>query len=135
MVCEADCIIEGSVQNYVQIVEQCSQQLVSNNIGYMSFGDKSTLDTAILQSPMIQDVNDLMYITNHLICIQSIMFPKHISGWLKDKLRTEKWDAADMYFNQIFNSSEYKMGIVKNRLTTQADGVSMIDKINKINLK
>ena len=135
MVCEADCIIEGDIHNFVRKVEECTHLLGLNNIGYMSFGDKSTLDTAILQSPMIQDVNDLMYITNHLICIQSIMFPKNVSGWLKDKLRTENWDAADMYFNQIFNSSEYKMGIVKNRLTTQADGVSMIDKINKINLK
>ena len=135
MVCEADCIIEKPIEEFVRIVEECALLLDKKNIGYMSFGDKATLDTAILQSPVVQDINDAMYITNHLICIQSIMFPKSISGWLKDKLRTEKWDAADMYFNQIFNNSPYKMGIVKHRLTTQADGISMIDQINKTNIK
>jgi hypothetical protein len=33
-----------------------------------------------------------------------------------------------MYFNQIFYSSSYDMGIVYNRLATQADGYSLIDK-------
>jgi hypothetical protein len=33
-----------------------------------------------------------------------------------------------MYFNQIFYSSSYNMGIVHKRLTTQADGYSLIDK-------
>ena len=42
-----------------------------------------------------------------------------------------KWDAADMYFNKIFYSSSYDMGIVHHRLTTQADGYSLIDKQHK----
>jgi hypothetical protein len=39
------------------------------------------------------------------------------------------WDAADMYFNNIFAGD--KMGIVKKRLTTQADGFSLIDNMQK----
>jgi hypothetical protein len=54
------------------------------------------------------------------------MFPASIDNALKHLLRTEKWDAADMYFNIIFNHSN--MGIVYERLTTQADGYSLIDK-------
>ena len=46
-------------------------------------------------------------------------------------VRTSKWDAADMFFNQIFKGSPYKMGIVKDRCTTQAEGFSLIDKQEK----
>jgi hypothetical protein len=56
------------------------------------------------------------------------MFPKFTRKWLKETLLTHKWDAADLYFNLIFSKSEYKMGIVYDRMTTQADGYSLIDK-------
>ena len=59
------------------------------------------------------------------------MFPKFVKKWLKENLRLHKWDAADIYFNTIFKKSPYKMGIVKKRLTTQADGYSLIDKQQK----
>ncbi len=57
------------------------------------------------------------------------MFPAHIAPWLKEILRMHKWDAADMYFNNIFAGD--RMGIVKKRLTTQADGFSLIDNMQK----
>ena len=57
------------------------------------------------------------------------MFPKHVAPYLKDQLRTHKWDAADIYFNIIFAGD--RMGIVKKRLTTQADGFSLIDNTQK----
>ena len=68
-----------------------------------------------------------MFITNHIIGIQSIMFPKFTKEWLKDMVRNHKWDAADVYFNTIFKKSPYKMGIVHNRFTSQYDGISLID--------
>ena len=61
------------------------------------------------------------------------MFPKSVSKLLKEKLRTHLWDAADMYFNNIFSGPQ--MGIVKKRLTTQADGISLIDNTEKIFIK
>jgi hypothetical protein len=57
------------------------------------------------------------------------MFPISVAKTLKYILRTANWDAADLYFNTIFRSSN--MGIVYNRLTTQADGYSLIDKQHK----
>tara|TARA_R110000868_G_scaffold409294_2_gene694528 strand:- start:996 stop:3653 length:2658 start_codon:yes stop_codon:yes gene_type:complete len=129
IVCEGDCVIEGDVQNYVHKVEQCAHLIVQNGIDYMSFGDSDTLEHGWPQSPMIKDVNEDMYVTNHIIGLQCIMFPLHIASWLKETLRTHKWDAADMYFNSIFDGP--KMGIVKKRLTTQADGFSLIDNMHK----
>jgi hypothetical protein len=129
IVCEGDCIIEVPIEEFIDTVEDCAAKLVENDIEYMSFGDKDTLEQGWPQSPVIRDIDDKMYVTNHLIGLQCIMFPAHVAPWLKETLRTHKWDAADIYFNCIFAGD--RMGIVKKRLTTQADGFSLIDNTYK----
>jgi glycosyltransferase involved in cell wall biosynthesis len=137
IVCEGDCLIESSLDNFVSAVYKAAELVQKNNIGYFSFGDTKTLEHSWIQSKIIEEIpnQDLLFITNHIIGIQSIMFPKFAKNWLKNMLRTHKWDAADIFFNQIFRNSPYKMGIVKNRLTTQADGYSLIDKQHKTFIK
>ena len=129
MVCEGDCIIETSTKDFVDMVEKCTHQLILNDIEFMSFGDKDTLEHGWPQSPIVRDVNEDMYVTNHIIGLQCIMFPAKVSEYLKNTLRIHDWDASDMYFNNIFAGN--KMGIVKKRLTTQADGFSLIDNSHK----
>lgn len=131
MVCEGDCKIEMNVADFVAKVEQSCENIITHNIGIMSFGDTSTLEHGWPQSPMVKDISEDMYVTNHIIGLQSIMFPKFVKRWLFEKLRTALWDASDLYFNNIFIGSEYNMGIVKKRLTTQFDGFSLIDRQNK----
>jgi glycosyltransferase involved in cell wall biosynthesis len=133
IVCEGDCIIEKPINEFVDAIKQAANIIQENNIGYFSFGDTRTLEHGWLQSPVVAEVpnQDLCFITNHIIGLQSIMFPKAAKAYLFEKLRTHKWDAADMYFNSIFRYSPYKMGIVKNRYTTQANGFSLIDKQDK----
>jgi hypothetical protein len=129
IVCEGDCIIEVDTKEFIEKVESCAHLLEPNGIEFMSFGDKDTLEHGWPQSPVIKEVNDDMYVTNHIIGLQCIMFPANIADRLKDTLRRHKWDAADMYFNNIFAGN--RMGIVKKRLTTQADGFSLIDNMQK----
>ena len=129
IVCEGDCLIEGDVGNFIHKVEKCALLLDDYNIKIMSFGDKDTLEFAWPQSPVVKEVNEDMYITNHLIGLQCIMFPASAANTLKQILLTANWDAADLYFNIIFRDSN--MGIVHERLTTQADGYSLIDKQHK----
>ena len=133
IVCEGDCLIECSIEEFCKKVFDAAKICDDHNIGYMSFGDTRTLEQGWLQSPKIQDVpnQDLLFITNHIIGLQCIMFPKFTKTWLKDKFRTEKWDASDMYFNLIFKNSPYKMAILHNRITTQVNGFSLIDKQDK----
>jgi glycosyltransferase involved in cell wall biosynthesis len=129
IVCEGDCIIETDIHFFVQKVEECAHLLGPNNIDIMSFGDKDTLEHGWPQSPVRKEVNETMYVTDHVIGLQCIMFPIKTAPWLKDVLRKHKWDAADIYFNNIFMG--HPMGIVYNRLTTQADGFSLIDNTHK----
>lgn len=133
IVCEGDCILEVPPAEFATKVFEAARLVNENGIGYFSFGDTRTLEHGWLQSPVIQEVGnqDLMFITNHIIGLQCIMFPKRVKAWLKEKLRTEPWDASDIFFNHIFKGSPHKMGIVKKRLTTQANGFSLIDKQQK----
>ena len=129
IVCEGDCLIEVNVADFIHKVEKCALMLDKHDIKIMSFGDKDTLEFGWPQSPVVEEVNEDMYITNHIIGLQCIMFPTSIADKLKEVLRIGKWDAADMYFNSIFAGSN--MGIVHKRLTTQADGYSLIDQQHK----
>jgi len=133
VVCEGDCIIEVPMQEFVNKVESSYQIIEDNKIGYMSFGDVKTLEHGWLQSTVKEAIpnQDLLFVTDHIIGLQCIAFPKSVKKWLIEKLRIEKWDASDIFFNRIFYGSPYKFGIVHNRLTTQAEGFSLIDKQEK----
>jgi len=126
MVCEGDCLIETDLKAFITVVEASCQTIDDTNIGYMSFGDKDTLEFGWPQSKPIKDLGH-MFTTDHIIGLQCIMFPKKVSSYLKQTLRTHPWDASDMYFNIIMRKSGTEMAIVKERLTTQADGFSLID--------
>lgn len=133
MVCEGDCKLEMPIEDFIKTVESTCPTITDNNIGYMSYGDKATLEHGWLQSPVVREIpnQDLIYLTNHIIGIQCIMFPIEIKKWLKEKLRTEKFDAADIFFNSVFVNSTYSMAIVHKRLTSQFDGFSTIDRTYK----
>jgi hypothetical protein len=133
MLCEGDCKVEIPIEEFVKTVESTCPTIIDNNIGYISYGDKATLEHGWLQSPVVREIPDqnLIYITNHIIGLQCIMFPKAVRKWLKEKLRVEKYDASDMYFNSIFVDSPFKMAILHNRITTQFDGYSLIDQTDK----
>jgi hypothetical protein len=134
LVCEGDCIIEVPYEEFMDKVYKCCSLVKSNNIGYFSFGDVDTLDYGWKQSEVVEEIpnQDLMFITNKIIGLQCIMFPKKIKPFLFKQLLEHKWDAADMYFNTIFVDNGVKMGILKERITTQADGLSLIDKTEKV---
>lgn len=133
IVCEGDCKIIPSLNEFIEKVEKVCEIISDKPIGYVSFGDTHTLEHKWLQSPVVEEIanQDLIFITNHIIGLQCIMFPQKVRKWLIERLRTHKWDGADMYFNSIFRYSEHKMAIVKERLTSQFDGYSLIDKQEK----
>jgi len=135
MVCEGDCLIEIPIQEFVDIVKRSCEIIKKENIEYFSFGDTHTLDSNNwLQSTEIYtpENQDLLFVTNKIIGLQCILFPKSVKPFLFDRLLNEKWDAADVYFNHIFNWGRKKMGILKKRITTQVDGFSMLDKEIKV---
>lgn len=130
IVCEGDCLIEVPIDEFIDKVKQSCELVNEWDISYFSFGDTKTLDFGWHQSNVVEDIpnQDLLFITDKIIGLQCIMFPKKVREFLHEQLKNHKWDAADIFFNLIFAEYNLKMGILKNRITTQADGVSLIDK-------
>lgn len=137
IVCEGDCILEVEPSEFIDKLHKCCKIINEQGIEYFSFGDTSTLDFGWKQSHVIYEVpnQDLLFITNKIIGLQCIMFPKFTREFLINQLNTHKWDAADIYFNTIYVDNNKKMGIINKRITTQADGYSLIDQTNKTFLK
>ena len=137
IVCEGDCLIEVPIEEFIDKVKQVCNIVIESDIQYFSFGDTKTLDFAWHQSNVIKEIpnQDLLFITDKIIGLQCIMFPRKTREFLYEQLRNHKWDCADSYFNLIFIEHGLNMGILKNRITTQADGVSLIDKEFKTFIK
>ena len=132
IVCEGDCILEVSHSEFIEKLYKVCEIINEEKIDYFSFGDVDTLDFGWKQSNVVSEIpnQNLIFITDKIIGLQCIMFPKHIKKFLFEKLMTHKWDASDIYFNIIF--SDKKKGIVYKRLTSQCDGISFIDNQEKI---
>lgn len=130
---EGDCKVEKSTEELAKAIFEAARICDEHNIGFFSFGDTKTLEHGWLQSKVIAEVpnQNLMFITDHIIGIQLIMFPKFTKAFLKERFRNFVWDAADIWYNSVFKRSNFKMGIVKERYTSQYDGFSLIDKQDK----
>jgi len=134
IVCEGDCFIEVPMEEFVESVYRAARVCKSEKIDYFSFGDTNTLDmNNWRQSNVIKDLDEgFCFITDKIICAQSVMFNRDSRDFLFEKLRTHKWDVSDIYFNVIFLNPGRKMGIVSKRLTRQLDGYSLIDNEYKV---
>jgi hypothetical protein len=137
MVCEGDCLIEVPINEFIEKVKQSCEIINQEDIRYFSFGDIKTLDFGWHQSLVVREIpnQDILFICDKIIGLQCILFPAKSREFLKDKLRNHKWDCADTFFNIIFGENSLNMGILNKRITTQADGVSLIDKGHKTFIK
>jgi FkbM family methyltransferase len=133
MICEGDCLIEVPAEEFSSILHKVSEAMEKEKIDYFSFGDSRALDTGVIQSNVLQTPENqkLCYVTDKIIGLQCVMFSRRARSKILRYLRTEKWDAADMYFNEMFWKLNLKKGILYKRATTQADGFSLIDNESK----
>lgn len=129
MVCEGDCLIEVSSNEFKNILSQVCEIMDREKIDYFSLGDYDTLQTGIRQSNVIYtpENQNICYVTERIIGLQCILFSKNFKKRLFEYLRTSKWDAADIYFNNMSWNLNIKRAILNKRITTQCDGISLID--------
>jgi FkbM family methyltransferase len=130
LICERDCILTVKpIEFYSKIMEYCPV-ILKEDISYFSFGDKIDIETGILQSEIKRKLEetDEIYITNKIIGLQSIMFPKSSRAFLLDRFKSVPWYGMDIWFNHVFLEELLPMGIVSKRLTTQLNGYSLVEK-------
>lgn len=133
ILCEGDCLIEVDKEKFIEMVEVIGEIMEREDIGYFSFGDTATLDGHVRQSEVVYvpENQNLCFVTDKIIGLQCIMFSKKYRDILQDAFMYDRWDAADIFLNVICSRYHIKMGILNNRITTQANGVSLIDGMYK----
>lgn len=129
IICEGDVKLEVSNDLFYNAVIRIANIMDVEDIAYFSFGDKSTLETKVLQSNEISIPKNqtLCYITDKIIGVQCVMFNKKHRDIFKNSFLNESWYVADGWYNHIVNKNNLKMGVLKNRITSQYDGYSLLD--------
>jgi hypothetical protein len=130
IVCERDCIIE-EYDSMISILPRVFNAMNRHGIGYFSLGDKVDLDNGFLQSERIEDIEEFGFVTNKIIGLQFIIFSKAEITFLKNEFDTRAWYGMDIWLNVVYEEAHRKMGIINKRLTTQLDGYSLIDEVEK----
>ena len=129
IICEGDVKLEVPSDLFYDTIMRIANIMDVEDIAYFSFGDKSTLETKVLQSNEISVPKNqtLCYITDKIIGIQCVMFNKKHRDIFKNSFLNEPWYVADGWYNHIVNKNNLKMGILKNRITSQYSGYSLLD--------
>ena len=129
IICEGDVKLEVPSDLFYDAIMRIANIMDVEDIAYFSFGDKSTLETKVLQSNEISVPKNqtLCYITDKIIGIQCIMFNKKYKHIFKNSFVNEPWYVADGWYNHIAEKNNLKMGILKNRITSQYSGYSLLD--------
>lgn len=129
LIFEADCVIDVSTDEFISLLKKGMEFCKKNNLPYLSFGPR--IINGSLQSPTIEEDSDFQefIITNKIIECHCILLTNYKKDYLIDNL-INSWDAADYFYNLIWQKIDQKIGIIKNSIAHQEEGLSMID--NKI---
>ena len=129
-------VMEGDakIQDYDLFREKLieSMSLIEkHNLGFISFGGIYDLEMGVLQSNVVEDLSEDFFVCDKIIGCQFLIFPSSSRQLIKDILRKEKWDALDIYLNNISYKYGIRVGVSRKTLVTQYDGISTIDSVVK----
>jgi GR25 family glycosyltransferase involved in LPS biosynthesis len=101
------------------------------NLDYVSFGGIYDLEFGVLQSRVVEEMTEDFFVCDKIIGCQCLLFPQKSRKKIKEILRTEPWDALDIYLNNVSAKHRLRVGVSQKTLVTQYDGVSTIDSVVK----
>ena len=102
-----------------------------HNLDYMSFGGIYDLEFGVLQSNVVEEINDDFFVCDKIIGCQCLIFSGKSREKIKKILRTEKWDALDIYLNNVSRVHNLRVGVSRKTIVSQYDGISTIDNTDK----
>ncbi len=129
-------VMEGDakIQDYDLFKSKLSEAIHlidKHNLGFVSFGGIFDLEMGVLQSNVIEDLSEDFFVCDKIIGCQFLIFPASSRHLIKEILRNEKWDALDIYLNNISYKYGIRVGVSRKTLVTQYDGISTIDNVVK----
>ena len=133
IVCECDCVITCSPEEFVEKVKEGLKFSENHNLSHFSLG--SNYCNGFLQSPFNEVYDESnFYVTHKIIMAHCLVFPKKTKEVLFQSFEKYSWDSPDIWFNEIFwRNGLNRFGILKEKVTIQHEGISLIDNVWKPN--
>ena len=125
---------DAKIQNHAVFINKLNevfQLMETHNLDYVSFGGIYDLEFGVLQSNVVEEINDDFFVCDKIIGCQCLIFSGKSRDKIKNILRTEKWDALDIYLNIVSPKHGLRVGVSRKTLVTQYDGISTIDNTDK----
>jgi hypothetical protein len=135
IICECDCVLSVSHERFAELAQEAVGICREHLINYVSFGSHSA--NGILWSPVIEDhpAYGSFYLTEKIIMTHCILFPRHSREYLLRQLKTNTWDAADIWLNWSFRSTSElppkRFAITREPAAMQHEGMSLLDEVWK----
>lgn len=119
------------VKLFIELLKDSLKLFEKESVDLISFGGPYDLENGFLQSIIDKRLSNTIFISKKVIGCQCIVIGKHFRKKIKDLLRTEKWDALDLYLSNMANLGKIKLGITDKTIVTQFEGKSSIDGYDK----
>ena len=125
---------DAKIQNHHIFMDKLNsvfELMEKHNLDYVSFGGIYDLAFGVLQSNIVEEINDDFFVCDKIIGCQCLILSGKSKEKIKNILRTEKWDALDIYLNTVSPKHRLRVGVSRKTLVTQYDGISTIDNTDK----
>lgn len=123
ILCECDCILTVSAEEFVEQIKRALEFCEKNRISYYTFGYNQN-------SPVYytDDEHPHSYISDKIICAHCVMIPKFEREFVMSEIAYRPWETPDIWFNMVFHTrGPSRMGAMYNPIAVQHEGFSLID--------
>lgn len=135
IICECDCVLSVPRERFAEMAREGSKICREHLINYVSFGSPSA--NGNIWSPVVEDHPNYgsFYLTDKIILTHCIMLPRHSREYILRQLRTNTWDAVDIWLNWAFRSTTLlppkRFAIARTPAAYQHEGKSLLDEVWK----
>jgi glycosyltransferase involved in cell wall biosynthesis len=123
IIMEEDAFMYTNARDFLDMVHKAIFDCEKNDIYYVSLGSSNSLEEL--------PYNDLFYRTWHQDLAHCYIIPNKRKGWYLDKIETNPWDVADLWYNHIFCHDRQIRLASKEIFSKQVNAVSTIDSVYK----
>jgi len=135
IVCECDCVLSIGHERFAEMAAEAAHVCREHLINYVSFGSPS--GNGIVWSPVVEDHPSYgsFFLTDKIIMTHCILLPRHSREYLLRQLRTNTWDAVDIWLNWCFRSTTEippkRFAVSRETVAHQHEGISLLDNVWK----
>lgn len=123
IIMEEDAYIYTGLREFMDMVHKAIFMCEQDDVRYVSFAGNESLEP--------KPYNDLFTNSWHQDLAHCYLIPNKHKEWYMNKIETNPWDVADLWYNHIFCHDRQKRLLTTKPFSKQVNAVSVIDEVYK----